>query len=92
MSSRLASITQQRLGKLQRLRDLGIDPYPGRYHRSHTTQDAKDLFEQGVISVVSLAGRIIAQRSMGKAIFVDMRDGSGKIQAYFRKDELGQLS
>lgn len=87
MSGRLEDITVQRLEKLQRLRSSGINPYPNTYHRSHTTQEAKDTFDQGVISV-SLAGRVVAQRSMGKAIFIDIRDGSGKIQAYFRKEEL----
>ena len=93
MSKRLDSITQQRLDKLQRLRDCGIDPYPNRYRRTHTAQEAKELFEQGKVganSVLSLAGRIVAHRSMGKAAFVDLRDGSGKIQAYFRRDELGE--
>ncbi|MBL7120148.1 MAG: lysine--tRNA ligase, partial [Dehalococcoidia bacterium] len=70
MSKRLDSITQQRLDKLQRLRDRGIDPYPNRYRRTHTAQEAKDLFEQGEVganSVLRLAGRIVAHRSMGKA-------------------------
>ena len=93
MSKRLASITEQRLDKLQRLRARGINPYPNRYHRTHTAQEAKALFEQGKIaadSVLSLAGRIVAHRSMGKATFIDLQDGSGKIQIYFRSDELGK--
>jgi lysyl-tRNA synthetase class 2 len=96
MSSRLESITQKHLDKLERIRARGIDPYPHRYHRSHTTQEAIALFEQqenkGEVSNLSLhlAGRIVAHRAMGKATFMDIRDGSGKIQVYFRKDELGQ--
>ena len=93
MSKRLDHIAQQRLDKLQRLRGCGIDPYPNRYRRTHTAQEAKELFEQGVVApglVLNLAGRIVAHRSMGKATFVDLRDGSGKIQAYFRRDEMGE--
>ena len=92
MSDRLGDITQQRLDKLGRLRDRGINPYPNSYRRTHTAQEAKDLFEKGQISdksLVSLAGRVVAQRGMGKATFMDLRDGSGRIQIYFRKDELG---
>lgn len=93
MGDRLAEITEQRLNKLQGLRDRGINPYPNCYRRTHTAREAKDLFERGEIpddSVLSLAGRIVAHRSMGKATFTDIRDGSGKIQAYFRKDDLGE--
>jgi lysyl-tRNA synthetase class 2 len=93
MSKRLEGITQQRLDKLQALRERSVNPYPNRYRRTHTVQQAKDLFEQGKVAadlVLSLAGRIVAQRGMGKAAFADIRDGSGKIQAYFRSDELGE--
>jgi len=93
MGKRLASITQQRLDKLQRLRARGINPYPNCYHRTHATQEAKALFEQGKVaadSVLRLAGRIVAHRSMGKATFIDLQDGSGKIQTYFRSNELGK--
>jgi lysyl-tRNA synthetase class 2 len=93
LGKRLASITEQRLDKLQRLRARGINPYPNRYHRTHTAQEAKALFEQGKVaadSVLRLAGRIVAHRSMGKAAFIDLQDGSGKIQVYFRSDELGK--
>jgi lysyl-tRNA synthetase class 2 len=92
MGKRLDIITQQRLEKVQKLRERGINPYPNAYHRTHTAQEAKTLFEGGGIdpaSVVSVAGRITALRHMGKATFLDLRDGSGKIQAYFNKGQLG---
>ncbi len=89
MTSRLDRITQQRLEKLERIRGRGIDPYPRRYHRSHTTQEAISLLEQkeeGSTSKeeVSTAGRITAIRRMGKSSFADIRDGSGKIQLLFQ--------
>lgn len=101
-------LVQQRLAKLKRIREKGIDPYPHRYHRSHTTQEAVALFEgleksvmplpltataQGVHhtqETVQIAGRVASFRSMGKASFLDLRDGSGKIQVYLRKDRLGE--
>ena len=87
--TRIDSIIQQRLEKLHRIRQHGIDPYPHRYHRTHSTKEAIALFEQGGSAQVSLAGRIMACRPMGKATFIDMRDSSGKIQVYFRRDVLG---
>jgi lysyl-tRNA synthetase class 2 len=87
--SRIDDITNQRLEKLRKLRDeKQLNPYPQRYHRSHTAKEAIALFEQGQEAEVSLAGRIIAIRGMGKAVFMDMRDASGKIQLYLGKGHL----
>ena len=95
MTSRLDRITQQRLEKLNRIHASGINPYPYGYHRSHTTQQATALLVQEETSkieapVVNLAGRIMATRRMGKSAFLDIRDGSGKIQLCFHKDSLGE--
>jgi lysyl-tRNA synthetase class 2 len=83
----------QRLTKLSRLRSRNIDPYPNRCRRTHTTQEAADLFQQqegtDATPEVSVAGRIVALRDMGKASFLDVRDGSGKLQAYCRRNILG---
>lgn len=87
--ARIDVITQQRLEKLRRIRQHGIDPYPHRYHRTHSTKEAIALFERGDNAPVSFAGRIMASRPMGKATFADIRDSSGKIQVYFRRDSLG---
>jgi lysyl-tRNA synthetase class 2 len=89
MTSRLDRITQQRRQKLERLLARGIDPYPYGYHRSHTTQQALELLKQQEAGqteapVVSLAGRLMAVRRMGKSAFADLRDGSGKIQLLFQ--------
>ena len=98
MTSRLERITQQRLEKLERLRAQGINPYPHRYHRSHTTEEAIELLEQQERSpsdtpstvVVNVAGRVTAQRLMGKISFLDLRDGSGKIQLYCHRENLSE--
>jgi lysyl-tRNA synthetase class 2 len=92
MSSRLERITEQRLDSLSRIRARGIDPYPHSYHPSHTIREAMTLFEQqGERSQdISLAGRIMSRRSIGKMSFLDIRDGSGKIQLSLRYDLLGR--
>ena len=66
-----------RLEKLQRLRDAGIDPYPHRYDRTHTSRQAVDLLEQAEAEhdgegearaeTVSVGGRIVRYRGMGRA-------------------------
>jgi lysyl-tRNA synthetase class 2 len=91
MTSRLERITEQRLDSLSRIRARGIDPYPHSYHPSHTIREAITLFEQQKESSrdVSLAGRIMSRRSIGKMSFLDIRDGSGKIQLSLRYDLLG---
>jgi lysyl-tRNA synthetase class 2 len=92
---RLENIVQQRLEKLKRIRDRGVNPYPNRYHRSHTLQEAINLFKkhekEGTDSpVFNLAGRISANRLMGKIAFIDIKDGSGKVQLHFSRENLGE--
>ncbi|MDD5094187.1 MAG: lysine--tRNA ligase [Dehalococcoidia bacterium] len=95
MSERKDDQAKSRLDKLQRIRDRGIDPYPASYRCSHTIGEAVVLYQQGKdkpdeLPPVKLAGRIMAFRSMGKASFMDIRDGSGKIQVFLGKDTLGE--
>jgi lysyl-tRNA synthetase class 2 len=77
--------------KLDRLRGSGIDPYPARYERTHTSRQAVELLERSAdgTEAVKVAGRVTAMRRMGKAAFLDLRDGSGRIQAYFKQESLG---
>ena len=89
-----------RLAKLQRIRARSQDPYPPRYRRTHTASQALAQFgateEAGVQdpdlapSTVSVAGRLVANRAMGKATFAHIQDGSGRLQLYFRIDRLGE--
>jgi lysyl-tRNA synthetase class 2 len=98
MTTRLERITQERLQKLDRIRRQGVNPYPYGYHRSHTARQAVALLEKQETSgqfeaqKVSLAGRIMARRPMGKISFLDLRDGSGKIQLSFHKDRFSEGS
>ncbi len=94
---RLEEISAQRLEKLERARSKGIDPYPHRYRRSHTNQQALDLFlareksgEDTAPLEVTLAGRVMANRFMGKIAFMDLRDSSARIQLYFNRQKLGE--
>jgi len=92
MASRLERITEQRLESLNRIRARGIDPYPHSYHLSHTIREAVTPFEQQGESSqdISLAGRIMSKRSIGKMSFFDIRDSSGRIQLSLRYDLLGR--
>jgi lysyl-tRNA synthetase class 2 len=90
----LEGLTQRRLEKLRRLRSLGVEPYPHRFSRSHTTAQAIALLEAheaggaAAPAPISVAGRVTSHRSMGKAAFLDLRDGSGKIQVLLRLPQL----
>ncbi|MGD9117289.1 MAG: lysine--tRNA ligase [Dehalococcoidia bacterium] len=90
MASRLDKIAQQRRQKLERLRGRGIEPYPYRYKRTHTTEQAVELLEKQeakgttTARAISVAGRLTAIRRMGKSAFADLRDGWGKIQLLFQ--------
>jgi len=89
MPSKLDDIYEQRKQKAERLRSSGIDPYPHRFEQTHTAQDAIKQLEaqesgKSKDKPVSVAGRIMALRKMGKASFMDIRDGSGKIQLLFQ--------
>ena len=90
MPSRLDDISEQRKKKLERLHERGIDPYPHRFNQSHTASKAIEQLEaqeaggKTKAEPVNIAGRIMAIRKMGKATFIDIRDGSGKIQLLFQ--------
>lgn len=93
----LSELLRIRRDKLDQLRGLGIDPFGGKFERSHhakqilDTYDAlskEELDEQAV--EVTLAGRIMQKRGMGKAGFTHIQDLSGKIQIYVRKDTVSE--
>ncbi len=82
-----------RLQKLQNLRDAGADPYSANCSQTHTSAQAKALYEElGVEETqeeVSVAGRIVTFRVMGKASFLKIQDREGLIQVYVKRDEVG---
>ncbi|MPZ21980.1 MAG: lysine--tRNA ligase [Dehalococcoidia bacterium] len=88
-SERHQELRQQRLDKALRWRERGVDPYPPRAVRSHTASEAAQLADSPEPTTVTVAGRIVAMRVMGKLAFLDLRDGSGRIQAMLRADSFG---
>ncbi len=77
----------QRRESLQKLRDLGIEPYPAAlFPVDAYASEIKKHFEEG--KEVCLAGRMMSQRIMGKASFAELQDSSGRIQVYFNRDEI----
>ncbi len=87
-----SQLIEQRLKKLERIRDMGVDPYPYRFERSHTMdalrEDFDRLAEEG--DEVSVCGRLVVTRGHGKAAFADLRDGSGRFQIYVKLDVVGE--
>ena len=80
-----------RLEKLDKLRQMGVDPYGTRFDRSACAQAVKEGFDSLEGSEVSIAGRIMALRHHGKASFADLQDQSGRIQVYVRLDDVGEF-
>jgi lysyl-tRNA synthetase class 2 len=77
----------QRRESLQKLRDLGIDPYPAALFPVNSyAKEIKNDFEDG--KHVCIAGRMMSQRVMGKASFAELQDASGRIQIYINRDEI----
>ncbi len=87
-----------RRNKIDQLRNLQIDPFGGKFERTHQAKQilllaeekTKEQLDTEVISV-SIAGRIMQKRGMGKASFAHLQDISGKIQIYIREDAIGDL-
>jgi lysyl-tRNA synthetase class 2 len=81
-----------RIQKLQALREAGVEPFAYRYVRTHSTQQLVDGFETlaAAQTTVSIAGRLMTIRSMGKSIFANLQDASGQIQIYVKKDAVAE--
>jgi len=86
----------QRLEKAKALRDLGANPYPTRFERSHSFgQIIAALGSKGAAELeaapqdVRIAGRVALKRPMGKASFATLSDGENRLQVYVRKDDVG---
>ena len=93
MSDDLNFVLQARREKLQQLIARGVLPYAYRFERTHTAAEAvtagAGLAAGAEGRVVRVAGRIVAWRAHGKTIFAHLADPSGRVQLYFRRDQLG---
>lgn len=96
----LSDLQDIRRQKADALRQRGINPYPTRSHRTHTSQQAIALFETEAAAgslddghtreAISVSGRLVGFRHMGKTVFAHIRDGAGQLQLYIRKDVVGE--
>ena len=93
MTDELNFVLQARREKLDALEAAGVQPYAYSFDRQHSAAEAQQLLgsaEEG--PAVTLAGRVVAWRSHGKTTFAHLADATGKIQLYFKKDQLGDKS
>lgn len=102
MSNETPEISQheleaQRREKLRQLQEMGINPYPHTFEVSHTSAEAKrhqeewlaDKEQPETAKRISLAGRMMTRRVMGKASFFNLQDSEGTLQVYLRRDDVG---
>src|SRR3989338_3838656 len=98
MATREQSLREERLAKLSDLKNRGLDPYP-----IDTSDDRKSVafvlseFPKGstganlaIDKLATIAGRIRSLRLHGKIVFADLEDGSGRMQAILRADDIGE--
>lgn len=88
-------LDQSKLAKLHELWGMGVNPYPYTYAQTHHAKDINEKFSKlnpgdHTQEYVSVAGRVMLQRVMGKASFVHIQDQSGKVQLYLTLDNLGE--
>ena len=87
----LGELLRIRREKLKALQDEGRDPFQiTKFDVTHHTQDIKDNFDAMEGAEVSVAGRLMSKRGMGKVSFCDLQDKTGRIQIYARKDEMDE--
>lgn len=83
-------LTRDRLTKLEALRERGTEPFAYHFERTDSSREALEAFsdDQSVERIVRVAGRMVAKREMGRSVFAHLADRDGRIQLYFRRDEV----
>ena len=88
----ILELSEQEIGRrqsLQELRSMGIDPYPAaEYSTDAFSTDIKENFKDDEEREVSIAGRMMSRRVMGKASFAELQDSKGRIQVYITRDDI----
>lgn len=87
----LKELRDERLRKLEELRELGVDPYPSSAKRTHTIGDVTARFDDLENQTVTVVGRIMATRKFGKLAFLVLRDMSGQMQLFLKSDTVEPL-
>jgi lysyl-tRNA synthetase, class II len=90
--SRLTDMRQERMNKLLKLREMGIDPFPAQSNRTHTNGDVVEGFDKFENKEVTLTGRLMSLRDHGHLMFGDLVDYTGKIQLYIKDDTLEETN
>jgi len=96
MAAEYSKLEKVRLEKVETLRAEGIEPYPNRAKRTHTSQESIQAFEQAEAAgqdekvSVTLAGRLRSMRTMGKITFAHIEDGYGRVQLFFRANNISK--
>lgn len=88
----LQDYRDERLRKLETLRNLGINPYPAQTHRTHNAGEITPAFESLEGQTVTIAGRVVSLRKFGKLAFIVLKDTSGQIQLFLRAGEMSELN
>lgn len=84
-------LVQVRLEKLQKLREMGLDPFAvERYPTTHSLEAIHEQYPTLEGQTVQVAGRLFSTRQMGRATFAHLMDTTGKLQIYLKADELGE--
>jgi len=87
----LSEILSVRKEKLQKIRDLGFEPYAYEFPKTHSCSEIIDNFTELEETVtVKAAGRIMAIRKMGRASFCHIQDEHNKLQIYFQENKIGK--
>ncbi|HBA60817.1 MAG TPA: lysine--tRNA ligase, partial [Elusimicrobia bacterium] len=86
-NSGINEIVANNYAKIKAIREKGIDPFP---HRFKPTHKAAEAAKCPADTPVTIAGRMVLMRVMGKATFAHIKDGTGKIQIYVKKDVVGE--
>ncbi|HEU0002460.1 MAG TPA: lysine--tRNA ligase, partial [Ktedonobacteraceae bacterium] len=88
----MADEREARLQRLHAIREKGINPYPNTVERTHTIADVLAHFDewQGENGDFTITGRLRLMRDMGKAAFAQIEDGTGRMQIFFRINDLGE--
>ena len=84
----LKDIMKFRLDKMNTLKEKGIDLYPHKYDRSHKNVELHDKMDELMGKTISIAGRIVSLRNMGKSSFLNIQDDSSKIQIYLNNNNI----
>ena len=87
----LKELRDERLRKLEELKKLGINPYPATAHRSHTSKQVVDDFDDLENTDVTITGRITGIRKFGQLAFIVLRDMSGSVQLFMKGDTVEAL-